>query len=173
VPADHLIGPENGGWWLIVTQLNYERVSLMTCGMVLRLLEDVTRWARETRLGDGRVIDLGWVQVNLARVRAKLEVLRLANWKQAWSIANGNLNYAEASVVKVFGSEFYVEAYKLLLEVVGARGAIRDQSPAAIIRGRLEALYRGHAPVLTFGGGTNEIQREIIAMAGLGMPRAR
>ena len=174
VPADHLIGPENGGWWLIVTQLNYERVSLMTCGMVERLLEDTVHWAGETRLpGGGRVLDLGWVQINLARVRAKLEVLRLANWKQAWSIANGKLNYAEASVVKVFGSEFYVEAYKLLLEVVGGRGAIRDGSPDALFRGRLEALYRGHAPVLTFGGGTNEIQREIIAMAGLGMPRAR
>jgi 3-oxocholest-4-en-26-oyl-CoA dehydrogenase alpha subunit len=174
VPADHLIGPENGGWWLIVTQLNYERVSLMTCGMVVHLLEDVVRWARATELaGGGRVIDRGWVQVNLARVRAKLEVLRLANWKQAWSIANGTLNYAEASVVKVFGSEFYVEAYRLLLEVVGAAGTIRDGSPDALLRGRLENLYRGHAPVLTFGGGTNEIQREIIAMAGLGMPRAR
>jgi alkylation response protein AidB-like acyl-CoA dehydrogenase len=174
VPADHLIGPENGGWWLIVTQLNHERVSLMTCGMVEHLLEDTVQWARDMRLaGGGRLIDQGWVQLNLARIRAKIEVLRVANWKQAWKITNGKLDYAEASVVKVFGSEFYVEAYRLLLEVLGAVGDLRAGSPDAVLRGRVESLYRGHAPVLTFGGGTNEIQREIIAQAGLGMPRAR
>ncbi len=173
VPADHLIGPENGGWWLIVTQLNYERVSLMTCGMVEHLFEDTVQWAKDTPAGGGRVIDIGWVQMNLARIQAHLEVLRLTNWKQAWNIAKGTLNYAEASVVKVFGSEFYVEAYRLLLEVLGAVGTLRAGSPDARLRGRAEGLYRGHAPVLTFGGGTNEIQREIIAQAGLGMPRSR
>jgi len=88
-------------------------------------------------------------------------------------LTQGSLNYADASVVKVFGSEFYVTGYKLLLEVLGAAGAIRDGSPDAVLHGRCERLYRGHAPILTFGGGTNEVQREIIAMAGLGMPRAR
>jgi len=174
VPLDHLIGTENEGWWLIVTQLNHERVSLMTVGMVERLTEDTIAWARETPRGDGRwLIDEPWVQANLARLRAKLEVLRLVNWKQAWAIGQGGLNYADASVVKVFGSEFYVEAYRLLLEVLGAVGSVRDGSPDAVLRGRAERLYRGHAPILTFGGGTNEVQRDIIAMAGLGMPRTR
>jgi 3-oxocholest-4-en-26-oyl-CoA dehydrogenase alpha subunit len=174
VPADHLIGTENEGWWLIVTQLNHERVSLMTCGMLQKLLEDTTKWAKETKRADGRhVIDQGWVQLNLARVRAKLEVLRLTNWKQAWSLNRGTLNYAEASVVKVFGSELNVEGYRLLLEVLGPGGNLRDGSPDAVLRGKLEQLYRGHAPILTFGGGTNEVQREIISMAGLGMPRSR
>src|SRR5207249_4632116 len=120
-----------------------------------------------------RVIDQPWVQLNLARVRAKLEVLRLTNWKQSWSMTNGTLNYAEASVVKVFGSELNVEGYRLLLEVLGAAGSIRAGSPGALLHGRLEHLYRGHAPILTFGGGTNEVRRDIIAMAGLGMPRSR
>ncbi len=174
VPADHLIGTQDEGWWLIVTQLNHERVSLMTVGMVERLLEDVIDWAKATRRTDGtRVIDQPWVQQNLARVRAKLEALRLVNWKQAWSIAQGSLNYADASVVKVYGSELYVEAYRLLLEVLGQPGAIRAGSPDAVLRARCERLYRGHAPILTFGGGTNEVQRDIIAMAGLGMPRTR
>ena len=174
VPADALIGGENQGWWLIVTQLNHERIALMNTGMLVRLFEDVVRWTQATRLADGRrVIDQPWVQLNLARVQAKLEVLRLVNWKQAWSIANGTLNYAEASVVKVFGSELNVEAYRLLLEVLGPGAAVRRGSPDAVLRGRCEHLYRGHAPILTFGGGTNEVQREIIAMAGLGMPRSR
>ena len=174
VPADHLIGTENEGWWLIVTQLNHERVSLMTVGMVEHLLEDVVTWAKESKRADGtRVVDQPWVQLNLARVRAKIEVLRLVNWKQAWSLTQGALNYADASVVKVFGSEFYVEAYRLLLEVLGPQGTVRDGSPDAVLRGRCERLYRGHAPILTFGGGTNEVQRDIIAMAGLAMPRSK
>jgi alkylation response protein AidB-like acyl-CoA dehydrogenase len=174
VPADHLIGTENEGWWLIVTQLNHERVSLMTVGMVEHLLEDVVAWAKESKRADGaRVIDQPWVQLNLARVRAKIEVLRLVNWKQAWALTQGALNYADASVVKVFGSEFYVEAYRLLLEVLGPQGTVRDGSPDAVLRGRCERLYRGHAPILTFGGGTNEVQRDIIAMAGLAMPRSK
>jgi acyl-CoA dehydrogenase len=172
VPADALVGEENGGWWLITMQLNHERIALMSVGFVARIFEDVRRWAQETRLADGRrVIDQPWVQVHLARVYAKLEVLKLLNWQQACSMARGTLNYAEASAVKVFGSEFYVEAYQLLLEVMGQAGTLKAGSPGAILRGRVERMYRATL-ILTFGGGTNEVQRDIIAMAGLAMPRA-
>ncbi len=173
VPADALVGQEHGGWWLITTQLNHERIALSAVGFVDRIFDDVCRWARETRIADGRrVIDQPWVQVHLGRVQAKLEVLKLLNWQQAWSMARGTLNFAEASAVKVFGSEFYVEAYQLLLEVMGEAGYLRAGSPDAILKGRVERMYRTTL-ILTFGGGTNEVQRDIIAMAGLGMPRAR
>jgi len=118
------------------------------------------------------VIDQPWVQPHLARVQAKLEVLKLLNWQQAWSMARGTLNFAAASAVKVFGTEAYVEVYQLLLEVMGEAGTLRAGSPDAIVRGRVERMYRTTL-ILTFGGGTNEVQRDIIAMAGLGMPRAR
>ena len=173
VPADALVGQQNSGWWLITTQLNHERIALSAVGFVDRIYDDACRWARETRLADGRrVIDQPWVQIHLARVHAKLEALKLLNWQQAWSMARGTLNYAEASAVKVFGSEFYVEAYQLLLEVMGEAGYLRAGSPGAILKGRVERMYRTTL-ILTFGGGTNEVQRDIIAMAGLGMPRAR
>jgi alkylation response protein AidB-like acyl-CoA dehydrogenase len=173
VPASALVGQENGGWWLITTQLNHERVALMGVGYVARIFDDVCRWAEETRLADGRrAIDQPWVQLHLARVHAKLEVLKLLNWRQAWSMTQGTLNYAEASAVKVFGSEFYVEAYQLLLEVMGPGGGLKVGSPGAILKGRVERMYRATL-ILTFGGGTNEVQRDIIAMAGLAMPRAR
>ena len=136
-----------------------------------RMLADVRRWAQDTQLPDGRrVIDQEWVQLNLARVHARLEFLRLANWKVAWSAAEDKLHPADASTVKVFGTEFYLEAYRPLLEIIGPRGSIKDGSPAAVLHGRLEGMVRG-AIILTFGGGTNEIQRDIIAVAGLGMPR--
>src|SRR5215469_15380290 len=173
VPSNALVGPENGGWWLIVGQLNHERVVLIPVGPTERFLEEACTWARATRLPDGRrVIDLPWVQRNLARVRAGVEVLKLFNWRQAWSMARGEMNYAESSTVKVYGSEFYVEAYRLLLEVLGQAGYVKAGSPAAVLKGRLERMYRATL-IMTFGAGTNEVQREIIAIGGLGMPRSR
>jgi len=172
VPASALIGNENDGWALITSQLNRERIALIAVGPLERMLEEVCRWAQTTRLADGRrVIDQEWVQVTLARVRAKWEVLKLLNWRQAWCMTQGSLNFADASTVKVFGSEFYVEAYQGLLEVLGQVGYLRAGSAEAVLRGRLEFIYRATL-ILTFGGGTNEIQRDIIAMAGLQMPRS-
>jgi alkylation response protein AidB-like acyl-CoA dehydrogenase len=169
VPDFNLIGGENRGWSLITGQLNHERVSLMNVGPVRRLFEDVTQWARETRRGGRPVIDEPWVKANLARVRAKLEVLRLMNWKQAWAQQYGQLSPADSSAIKVFGSEFYIEGYRALLEILGHSAVLGDGSPGAVLRGRVESSYR-NGLILTFGGGTNEVQRDIIAMAGLGMP---
>ena len=172
IPASMLVGGENMGWSLIVNQLNHERIALMSVGPLDRVLEETRQWAQETRLADGRrVIDQSWVQLNLARVRAKWEGLRLLAWRQAWCMANGGVNFADASTVKVFASEFYVEAYRALMEVLGQGSVIRRGSPAALLGGRVEHMYRTSL-ILTFGGGTNEVQRDIIAMAGLQMPRS-
>jgi len=172
VPASAIVGGENQGWGLITNQLNHERVTLCSPGIIERVLDDVQRWACETRLADGRrVVDQEWVQVSLARVRARLEFLRLMNWKVAWTATQGRLDVADASSVKVFGTEFYLEAFRLLMEVIGERAYLRDGSPEAVLHGRLERNYRSLL-ILTFGGGTNEIQRDLIAMFGLGFPRA-
>jgi hypothetical protein len=79
---------------------------------------------------------------------------------------------AEASAVKVMGSEFFVEAYRLLLEIVGAAGIVKEGEAGAAFGGLLEISYRT-AGTYTFGGGVNEVQRDIIAAAGLGLPRRR
>ena len=170
VPHKYLVGGENGGWGLIVSQLNHERVSLTPYGPSKRMLEEVRQWALATKLADGRrVIDQGWVREALAWVHAKLEALRLMQWKLAWSMTQAKLHPADASAVKVYATELYVQAYRRLLEVLGPAGAIKDGSPGAVARGRLERMYRATL-ILTFGGGTNEVQRDIIAMAGLGLP---
>ena len=171
VPASSLVGGENNGWSLITNQLNHERVTLCSPGIIERTLAEVHQWAQDNKLADGsRVIDQPWVQLNLARVRARLEFLRLMNWKVAWTATQGRLDVADASSVKVFGTEFYLEAFRLLFEIVGERGYLRDGSPDAV-RGHLERSYRSLL-ILTFGGGTNEIQRDLIATFGLGFPRA-
>jgi alkylation response protein AidB-like acyl-CoA dehydrogenase len=172
VPAKFLVGEENGGWGLITNQLNHERVTLCSSGMPERHLANVREWAQNTLLPDGRrVIDQEWVQINLAKVHAKLEYLRLANWKVAWSASTEKLHPADASSVKVFGTEFYLDSYQLLMEVLGPRAYLDADAPESILRSQLEAGIRGTI-ILTFGGGTNELQRDLIAMFGLGFPRS-
>ncbi len=169
VPAENLIGGENNGWRLITRQLNYERISVMTVGLLRRNLEAVTNWARATIVDGRRVIDTSWVQHNLARIYAKVQVLRLMNWKQAWAADKGLPNMADSSSIKVFGSELNIEAYRAMLEVIGSSGVLTKASAGAVLQGRIESSYR-NGLILTFGAGTNEIQCDIIAMAGMGMP---
>lgn len=105
------------------------------------------------------------MQVHLARVHAKVEFLKLMNWKIAWGVGKG-LNRADASATKVFGSEMFTEAYRLLMEVLGQQAYVKGDSRGATLTGRLERMYRSML-ILTFGGGTNEVQRDIISMVGL------
>jgi alkylation response protein AidB-like acyl-CoA dehydrogenase len=171
VPAGNLVGEENGGWNLITNQLNHERVTLCSSGVIERMLDDVRAWAQDTKLADGRrVIDQEWVQINLGRVHAKLEFLRLANWRVAWLAQSGAaLNPADASTIKVYGTEFYMEAARLLMEVMRDQASLQGDSPGAVLHGRVERMLRS-MHILTFGGGTNEMQRDLISIFGLNMP---
>jgi 3-oxocholest-4-en-26-oyl-CoA dehydrogenase alpha subunit len=172
VPLSSLVGGENQGWPLITNQLNHERVALTSAAPVLSALAAVREWASATRLANGRrVIDAEWVRLNLARVHAKAEFLKLMNWRIA-SSGTGAVGPAAASATKVFGTEFAIEAYRLLMEVLGANALARSGSPGQALAGRIERMHRA-ALILTFGGGTNEVQRDIIATVGLGLPAAR
>jgi len=172
VPASALVGEENRGWPLITNQLNHERVALTSSAPVRNALREVTEWARATKLASGgRVIDAEWVQLNLARVHAKAEFLKLMNWRIAAQAGDGP-GMAGASATKVFGTEFATEAYRLLMEVLGANALVRDGSAGAILSGRIERMHRSSL-ILTFGGGTNEVQRDLIAAAALALPVSR
>jgi len=171
VPVANVVAGENKGWKLITNQLNHERVTLCSSGVLERAYLAVRDWAKQTRLPDGRrVVDQEWVQVNLAKVHAGIEFLRLINWKVAWTASRGSLSPADASSTKVFGTEFYLDAFQLLMEIVGQRGYLVRGSPEAAVEGMLENMYRS-LMILTFGGGVNEVQRDLIGLFGLGLPR--
>ena len=120
----------------------------------------------------GRVIDQPWVQQNLGRCRALIECMKLIVYKQSWAMTEEVLAMADASAAKVYGSEGFIEVYRMLGEIVGQAGLLRPGYPqASAAASRIERLYRT-ASIITFGGGANEIQRDIISAAGLWMPRA-
>ncbi len=171
VPKENLVGELNGGWALMTNQLNHERVALTSAAPVTHSIGLVTEWAQQTRNPDGcRVIDSEWVQVLLGRAHARADMLKLLNWQLA--SATKDLSPADASATKVYGSEMATEVYRSLMEVVGPKALVSGDSPGAVLRGRLERFYRSSL-VMTFGGGTNEIQRDIIGYVGLGLPAPR
>jgi alkylation response protein AidB-like acyl-CoA dehydrogenase len=174
VPAANLVGEENSGWPLITNQLNHERVALTSAAPLQTALREVRDWAAQAKdTGGRRVIDAEWVQLHLASVHARTEVLKLLNWQiAARSDAGQALGPAAASATKIYGTELTIEACRLLMEVLGANATVRAHSPGALLAGRIERMQRS-ALILTFGGGTNEIQRDMIAMLALGLPYRR
>ena len=166
VPKDALVGELHGGWRLITGQLNHERVGLAAVSaLAFRLWDETAAWVVEQGL-----TEVGWIQSDLALTYALLEAQKLLTWRMTAAVANDTLGAADSSSVKVFGTESTVEIYHKLLGIVGSGGYLSPGSPGAILHGDLERAGR-QAQINTFGGGVNEIQREILAMAGLGMKR--
>ncbi|MCT7661192.1 acyl-CoA dehydrogenase family protein [Mycobacterium deserti] len=169
VPENAIVLGENQGWKLVTNQLNLERAALGNLGALEPLFAKTLEWALTTPLDDGRVIDQPWVQQALARVEAQVAAYRLLNLRVNTNMSSGALGMGEASAAKVFGTELTQQVARELLDVVGQAGTRKGAT--APLKGDLESAYR-LAVINTFGGGANELQRDIIAMAGLGMPRA-
>lgn len=166
VPQQDLVGEVDGGWQLITQQLNHERVGLAAIGgRTYALWEQVLQWAR-----DNGAIAQPWVRSELARCYARLEAMRLLNWKMTGSVAKDSLTGAEAGSAKVYGTETHIEVQRSLLAVLGAGGRVRPESPGAELAGQVEQLSR-QGIVNTFGGGVNEVLRDMVATQGLGLPR--
>ncbi len=167
VPAGRLVGAENGGWRLITEQLNHERVMLGPSGRIGVLHRRVHSWAASQLGPSGRPV-LGEPDVRraLARARAAERVSELLNWQVAVTAA---VDVADASVTKVFGSEHVQRIGAELAEVVSRHGDLADEQTAELARW-LDVQNKRNT-VMTFGGGVNEVQRELIATAGLKLPR--
>ena len=163
VGEDALVGDLNGGWRLITAQLNHERIGLAALGgRTEGLWTQVIDWARESG-----AIEIPWVQQEFARTHAKLVAMRLMNWKMTAAVATDTLSGADAGSAKVFGTETHVDVYRTLLGILGAAGRIRPDNPGAILAGQIEQISR-QGVVNTFGGGVNEVLRDMVATIGLG-----
>lgn len=173
VPATRLIGQLNGGWRLITSQLNHERLGLGAWSdKVFAPFTQVLQWAKAKDENGRRAVDQAWVRQSLAECYARIEAMRLTNFRIAAGLEAGTMDVSLASATKVYGSEGVIEVLHRLMDIVGSSSLVRGDSAAAFLMGELEFEVRA-ATVNTFGGGTNEIQRELIAQFGLGMPRAQ
>ena len=171
VPADRLVGELHGGWNLITAQLNHERLGLgswsdKVFGPFCRVLQ----WAKALDEQGRRAVDQAWVRRSLAECYARMEAMRLINFRIAAELEQGRMDVALASATKVYGSESVIEVLRRLIDIVGSSALVRAGSSAALLLGELEYEVRA-CTLMTFGGGTNEIQRELIAQFGLQMPR--
>jgi len=167
VPASMRVGAENAGWRLVTTQLNHERVMLGPAGRLAALYDRVRDWAAARPGPDGRPLaEAPDVRRALGRTYACLRVNELLNWQVA---AADTVDVADASVTKVYSSVRLQQLGQLLEEVVARHGDPAEQETAVLCQW-LDIQSKRNT-VLTFGGGVNEIQRELIATAGLGLPR--
>jgi alkylation response protein AidB-like acyl-CoA dehydrogenase len=161
VPEAMRVGAENEGWRLITEQLNHERVMLGPAGRIAAMTDRVREWAAPRSL-----LDRPDMRRVLARAAAVTRVNELLNWQVA---ATAELSIADASATKVFSSEQVLEIGQSLAEAVGRHADAAEPDTAELLTWLDVQLKRN--TVLTFGGGVNEVQRELIAMAGLSLPR--
>lgn len=168
VPASMLVGEENKGWRLITTQLNHERVSLGPSGKIEQLYDKVRDWA-EPRA----ILDEPEAQRALGRIHAMTRLNELLNWQVAATAESPDTDQsqviADASATKIFSTESLQEAGRLAEEVVGRFGDPADPATAELL-GWLDRRTKQNL-VVTFGGGVNEVMRELVASAGLKLPR--
>ncbi|GAA1457318.1 acyl-CoA dehydrogenase family protein [Williamsia maris] len=169
VPVGMLVGEENLGWRLLTTQLNHERVMLGPAGRMDGLLSRITAWAQRPA-ADGTVPAKNPdVRRALAEIAAYTRINELLNW-QVSSSGNESISMADAAATKVFATERVQRIGRLIDEIIGRFGDLADPDTADLIRW-FDAQAKRNV-VITFGGGVNEVMRDMIATSGLGLPRA-
>jgi alkylation response protein AidB-like acyl-CoA dehydrogenase len=170
VPRDHLIGERGMGFYYAAMALNFERLSIGSVGMIRRYFRELVAVVRELRVDDQPLREQPWVRERLARLAVDIEAARMFGLETAWQLAQGGVPAAQSSMAKVWVSELAQRVSDAGSEMLGLNGQLHPDEPAAQLHGRMQWLYRT-APLLAFGGGTNEVQRNIIAMLGYGLPR--
>jgi 3-oxo-4-pregnene-20-carboxyl-CoA dehydrogenase beta subunit len=167
VPADMLVGEENGGWRLITTQLNNERVMLGPAGRFAGIYDRLHAWASKPG-GDGVTpIDHVDVRRALGEIHSIWRINELLNWQVA--AAGEHIDVADASATKVFATERIQSVGRLAEEIVGKYGNPAEADTAELLYWLDQQTKRNL--VITFGGGVNEVMREMVAASGLKVPR--
>ncbi|GAA1006431.1 acyl-CoA dehydrogenase [Acrocarpospora pleiomorpha] len=164
IPVGMVVGEENKGWDLIVNQLNHERVTLGPAGNIAHTYLRFERWASDTGL-----IEHPAVRRALAQIYAYFRTNELLNWQVAANMDLGWLGAPDASATKIYGSERMQDVGRIVGETLARFGDPADEQTRDLME-RVDRGVKGGL-VLTFGGGVNEVQRELIAMLGLGLPR--
>ena len=170
VPRDYLVGERGMGFYYAAMALNFERLSIGSVAMTRRYFRELVALVRDTDVDGQPLRRQPWVRERLARLAVDIEAARMLGLETAWALDQGRVPAAESSMAKIFVSELAQRVADTGSEILGMAGQLHPDEPASPLHGRLQWLYRT-APLLAFGGGTNEVQRNIVAMLGYGLPR--
>ncbi len=170
VPRQNLVGEMNRGWYMAATTLDFERSGVGRSAAALRLLEDTVRLFSSDSINGRRPIDDPIVRHKLAQTRIEIEAARWISYYVVSLQSQGKIPNYEASMAKLFGSEMNLRFSHLLVNLMGLYGELRPGSPGAKLLGRGSAYYMGTIPETIYEG-SSEIQRNVIATRGLGLPR--
>ncbi len=169
VPATNRVGVENEGWRVAMSTLNVERSGIYYVASYRALLGDLVEFCRHTIRNGRPLAEDVWVRRQTAHWATELEAQRMLSWRIVWLQGQGIEPSVEPSVQSLRVRMFLHPFANFGLDVLGKAGHIRFGSPHARLRGRFEKLYL--ASCSQHSGGTTEIQKNIIALRGLGLPR--
>ncbi len=165
VPRENLVGELNRGWYVATTTLDFERSGIRMVMPAVRAVDELASAARALR---GRTPH--WAPIRLAELKIEVEVARLLSYRVAWLQSQGLVPNYEASIAKLFGTELQQRVANAAVHLLHAAGQFRPSAPYHALARRMESYYL-HAVALTIAAGTSEVQRSIIAIRGLGLPR--
>jgi alkylation response protein AidB-like acyl-CoA dehydrogenase len=170
VPRENLVGEENRGWYYVATALDFERLSVFPVGTLRQAFDLLVGFVRKAKFGDYRPREDPEVIAQIGQLSTELEVAQMLSYRAAWMVASGTVPNREASILKLFGTELLQRITHQATRILGLYGQLVEGSEWAPLQGQFERLYEA-AVMPTFGAGSNEIQRNIIATRGLGLPR--
>ncbi len=170
VPRANLLGEENRGWYMAATTLDFERSSIGGAVGAGRMVRDLTQYCADTPWNGHRLIDETRVRSRLSDAAIEAELGRLLSYRVITLQTRGAVPNYEASIAKLFNTDMQLRMARSGLEIMGLYGQLDHQDKYAPLKGRFERQYLWQTG-LAVGGGTTEIQKNIIAMRGLGLPR--
>ena len=170
VPRANVVGDEDRGWYVAVTLLDFERSGIDYSASARRLLDDTKEFATETKRNGVPLIEIPWVRTLMADRYIDCEVARLMAYNVAYMQSQDLIPTKEASMSKVFGSETVQRVSEAALDILGMYGTLGREDKWAPLNGRVQENWM-NAFAGTIAAGTSEIQRNIIAGRGLGLPR--
>ena len=172
VPAKNILGEENRGWYAATTTLDFERSMVGFSASMRRLLEDTIEYLKERKNGGSSPLDDPLVRHKLADLSLSVHVSRMLAYRVAWMQSQDLVPNMEASMGKAYSTELNQRVARTLMEILGMSGQMEPKQRRSPMAGRVESLYL-HSISSTIAAGTSEIQRNIIATRGLGLPRYR
>ena len=170
VPASNVVGDENRGWYVAVTLLDFERSGIDYSANARRLLDDTRQYAGGITRNGQPLTHIPWVRDALADRYIECEAARLIAYNVAHMQAEGLVPNREASMSKVFGSETVQRAAKTCMDILGMYGALGGESKWQALEGLVQETWMQSFSG-TIAAGTSEIQRNVVASRGLGLPR--